>query len=195
MKNLSANQTKVLNVLFSKFLSADETKKENLQKEIIAKFGIENFENAIKLNKKIVAPIAEIKKDAITETEMQNENSDAQITNDLLSALNAIGITDKLKEKGGKSIFKKEFNNKTDRTSCRNKFQNLISVYLLHIAHNKADLAGQKLIEINAIAQKYYVAEISFTNVEDYASTNMDENKRALVGLFIKNQKEIKELI
>lgn len=116
-------------------------------------------------------------------------------TETLLSKLNAIGITDALKANGAKSIFKKEFSNKAERTKCRTKFLNSISIYLLHIAHDKKELADKELINIRAIANTYYLANDTFANVDDYATNNMEENKRSLIKMFIENapKAEIKE--
>lgn len=114
---------------------------------------------------------------------------------EMLQKLNAIGITETLKEKNaGKSIFKKEFNNKTDRTSCRTKFINAVQMYLLHCAHNKKELADAQLIIASNVATKYYVAENKFLSASDYYSSNMDENKRSAINMFIEmqNVKEIK---
>lgn len=109
----------------------------------------------------------------------------------MLSQINALGITDALKEKGtSKSIFKKDFNNKTDRTSCRTKFLSAISLYLLNVAHNKKDLADKNLSLAKDIAKKYYLAEDKFADVADYASSNMDAQKRSAVAMFIDIQKE-----
>ena len=133
------------------------------------------------------------KVDNVLETKANEIQKEVETTNELLNQLNAIGITDQLKSKGAKSIFKKDFNNKADRTKCRNAFQNSISLYLLHLAKDKKDLADAELIKIKGIAEKYYLAEISFKNVSDYATDNMDANKKGLIELFI-NQYN-KELI
>lgn len=200
MKTLNKNQSAQIKVLVKSLISQkDETKKDLLQKEIIAKFGLDNFENAFKaLDKKsdlIIIPKADqlLLNASNTidipsnEADQQNNNSDVQITNDLLSALNAIGITDKLKAKSGKSIFKSEFNNKSDRTKCRNAFQNSISLYLLHLAKDKKDLAQAEFVKIKSIADKYYIAESSFKNKADYCTDNMEDNKKELIALFISN--------
>lgn len=187
MKNLNQKNQRIMKALFTKFVSeADETKKNLLQSEIIAKFGIENFESALKL-----IPKKEIVSETNVETILAESGIDVEITNKLLSALNAIGITDKLKSKGAKSIFKKDFNNKSDRTKCRNSFQNCIGLYLLNVAHNKKELSDKYLKDIKDIANKYYIAEISFANVSDYCTDNMDESKKELIKLFIANQKEL----
>lgn len=105
---------------------------------------------------------------------------------ELLQKLNAIGITENLKEKNsGKSIFKTEFNNKKDRTQCRTKFINAVGLYLLFTAKGNKDLADKNLIIASEIAEKYYVAETKFENVADYASANMEENKREQIKMFI----------
>ena len=179
MKNLSVQSAKELKAMISLFnKEIDLAKKDLISKEIIAKFGIDSFADASK----------EIKKDAPKSASNQSKKSidkDAPINKKMLDALNAIGITDKLKSLGGKSIFKKEFNNKTDRTKCRNQFQNSISIYLLHVAHNKADLAKVEHAKIVAIADKYYIAESAFKNKSDYCTDNMDENKKELINMFI----------
>lgn len=105
---------------------------------------------------------------------------------EMLQKLNAIGITESLKEKNsGKSIFKTEFNNKKDRTQCRTKFINAVGLYLLFTAKGNKDLADKNLIIASEIAEKYYIAETEFKNVSDYASANMEENKREQIKMFI----------
>ena len=108
------------------------------------------------------------------------------VNTEMLNKLSAIAITEKLNEKNSvRSIFKKEFNNKKDRTACRTKLHNAIAMYLLHVAHNKVELAAEKLTLAKDIAKKYYVAEDKFTSVADYANANMEENKKEALKLFI----------
>jgi len=126
----------------------------------------------------------------------KSEKNVSTINKEMLAQLNKIGITDAIKEKGtSKSIFKKEFNNKTDRTSCRTKFINGVQMYLIHLAHNKVELASAKLKEIKDVAKKYYLSEDKFADASDYCSSNMEENKREAIKLFISLQtpKEEKE--
>jgi hypothetical protein len=117
-------------------------------------------------------------------------NASATVVNaKMLSDLNAIGITETLKTKNeGKSIFKKEFSDKTNRTKCRTKFLNAVQLYLLHVAHNNDVKAKEELSRIKEIAKIYYIAENKFADVADYSSANMDENKRSAIKMFIELQ-------
>lgn len=108
------------------------------------------------------------------------------VNNALLAKINSIGITENLKQKNsGKSIFKKEFNNKSDRTTCRTKFINAVQMFLLHTARNKKELADAQLKSAKDVADKHYIAGASFKNLSDYASNNMDNNKRESIKMFI----------
>lgn len=213
MKTLNSKNQKELSTKVAQFISLtfakDSVKADKVKTFCVEKFTKDNFENQLSLQLDALAKEkAELKLipandvlmlnasntiDISASDALSNANglSDAEINHDLLSALSAIGITDSLKEKGGKSIFKKEFNNKTDRTSCRNKFQNALSVYLLHVAHNKQSLADEKLIEIKSIADKYYIAGASFKNKSDYCTDNMQADKKELISLFIGLQNAI----
>jgi hypothetical protein len=109
-----------------------------------------------------------------------------KLSNDTLDALNATMISNDLKASADrKTIFKKEFNNKKDRTKCRLAFQNAIGLYLSHIKHDKLDLAKDELEKINSIANHYYVAGNSFKSYSDYASNTMDELKIQMIKTFI----------
>src|SRR6478735_6863851 len=81
-----------------------------------------------------------------SKTKRTNAKKDKSAKTDIpvlsLDKLNAIGITDRLKDKSEKKkIFKSEFNNKADRSKCRDKFFNYVSLFLLQLAHNKKDIA------------------------------------------------------
>lgn len=122
--------------------------------------------------------------------EIPNEiiiNSDAPVSNEkLLEQLSALNITDKLKKSSdNRSVFKKEFSNKSDRTKCRTKFLNAISLYLLNVAHNKKELAEKELSKAKEIASMYYVAEDNFKNYSDYCTENMEQQKKDTIKLFI----------
>lgn len=117
---------------------------------------------------------------------MKNSANVSTVNNALLAKINAIGITENLKEKNsGKSIFKKEFNNKTDRTACRTKFINAVQMFLLQTAHNKLESAQAQMKIASDVADKYYLAGATFKNVSDYASNNMEENKKESIKLFL----------
>src|SRR2546429_515973 len=61
-----------------------------------------------------------------------------------LDKLSALGITEKIKEKASnKSIFKKEFCNKADRSKCRDKFLNAIQLFLLFSAKQNKEKAAE----------------------------------------------------
>ena len=111
------------------------------------------------------------------------------VNSDLLKKMIAIGITEKVKNstaKGG--IFKKEYSNKKSRDKSRTILNIALSNFLVHLAHNKKDLA---LIEFNIIKEnciKYYIAEDKFLNANDYA-TNQNKFKETFV-LFLENAKE-----
>lgn len=109
-----------------------------------------------------------------------------KLSAEMLDALTALNISEDIKQNADrKSIFKKEFNNKADRTKCRNKFLNSVSLYLLHVQHNKEDKAIEQLALIKECANHYYIAGETFSKVEDYCSNTMDENKRNLIKMFI----------
>ena len=125
----------------------------------------------------------------------ENVNSTKEVQTNvnpsILDKINALNISDKITEKGGKrSIFKKEFNNKSDRTKCRDKFINYVSLYLLQLKHNKKEDAEKYLNLAKEIASKYYVAESNFQNANDYCTENMQEEKKEIIKLFIEIQKE-----
>lgn len=116
-------------------------------------------------------------------------DANTDVNTDLLNKLSAMNITDKLKKTSeSRSVFKKEFNNKSDRTKCRTKFIGAISMYLLHIAHNKIDLAKKELDVAIELANKYYVAESAFKNYTDYCTENMEQNKKDAIKLFCEMQ-------
>lgn len=205
MKNLTVQQSKEIKVLMSVFnKEVDQDKKDLLSKEIIAKFGIDTFADAQKEIKKIASKKEIPAIDANVPKEIKSVPASLKVVpakklnkaeqklkdaNDaLLLKLNAIGITDKLSAKGGKSIFKKEFNNKTDRTKCRNSFQNAIALYLMQSAKGKKDVASNHLKDAIAIADKYYIAGATFKNASDYCTDNMQSDKKELIKLFVEMQ-------
>lgn len=108
---------------------------------------------------------------------------------DKLAKLAALGITDNIKESSNKkTIFKAEFNNKADRTKCRNIMfgeKSAIGRFLLHDAKGKKEQAEIELNLIIATVKKYYVAEDKFSSAADYATNGMDENKRLYLAEFI----------
>lgn len=105
---------------------------------------------------------------------------------ELLNKLTALSITENLKEKSAKkSIFKKEFNNKQDRTKCRSMFLNAVQLFLLNTAHNKTELAKEQLNKIVECAKKYYLAEDKFLSASDYYTENLGEDKKGAIKLFI----------
>lgn len=202
MKTLS-NSSKIelqsgVKALFTLILKKD-TKKINAKKEaLIKKFDKENVESAFnayvaeqsakQLNAQLALNASNNVPDALSNAD---GISDAEIQHDMLKALSALGVKTEILSSGGKSIFKKEFNNKTDRTKCRNAFQSSLQRYLVHTAHNKKDLADKELLVLKGIADKYYLAESAFKNVSDYCTDNMQADKRSLIKMFIDIQNPI----
>ena len=121
------------------------------------------------------------------------------VSNEKLNALTALGITESIKEKSAKkTVFKAEFNNKQDRSKCRSLLLNAVQLFLLHDAHNKADLALEQLNKIKEVCAKYYVAETTFKVYSDYCTENLDalkkEQLKAFINIFNSEYKaEIKE--
>lgn len=153
---------------------------------------IENAENVKNVN---VAPAKKrsprAKKENAPKEEKKEENVNA-LSKETLDAMLALNISESIKKNADrKSIFKKEFNNKADRTKCRTKFLNAISLFLLHTSHAKADLAIESLQKAREIANIYYVAGSTFTNYLDYCSENMDDNKKNLIKMFCKVNVEL----
>lgn len=202
MQTLSANQelNKGVKMLHTLILKKENVKAEKNRSALITKFGKENVEKAqidfyasipvvLPANKIVNTLPALINNNAAQSTNdaLSDANglSEAEINHDLLKNLSALGIADKVIAQGGKSIFKKDFNNKADRTKCRNAFQSALARMLVHTAHNKKDLADKELINIKAIADKYYLAESTFKNVGDYCTDNMQADKKGLIKLFI----------
>lgn len=108
------------------------------------------------------------------------------INTDLLNQLTAVGITENVKLKNSKNqIFKKDINDKSKRQKVRTMLLNSISLYLLHTAHNKVDLAKESLDKIIDVCKASYLAEDSFKAYNDYCTENMDENKKGAIKLFI----------
>ena len=117
--------------------------------------------------KSIVNPIVEVKADK----------------QQLIDKINALQISEKVS--ANRSIFKKEFNNKNDRTRCRTQFQNAISLFLLNVSKGKNEIADEYLIKAKAIASKYYVAEDKFANATDYYVNGRDARTVELISTFI----------
>lgn len=115
--------------------------------------------------------------------------------NDLLSKMNAIGLTEKVKQASAqRSVFKKEFNNKSDRTKCRTKFFNALELTIIFLAKGNKDLAKAEYNKAKDLADKYYVAESAFKVYSDYCTENNE--KKESVKLFIEtiNDKKYKFL-
>lgn len=115
--------------------------------------------------------------------------------NKALSVMNAIGLTEKVKQASAqRSVFKKEFNNKSDRTKCRTKFFNALEQTIIFLAHDKKDLAKEQFLKAKEVANKYYVAESSFKVYSDYCTENNE--KKGSVKAFIEliNDKAYKYL-
>lgn len=204
MKTLKSNQSaellKGVKSVFAFLLKQEKTKAEKLKDQLIQKFDKENFELSFNTYVSAQAQNKDVQKEIISSlpVHVPKENnpsndalsnkdglSDAEINHDLLKSLGALGISNAIKSSGGKSIFKKEFNNKQDRTKCRNAFQSTLARMLMFTAHNKKDLADKELISLKEIANKYYIAGDSFKNVSDYCTDNMQADKKGLIKLFI----------
>lgn len=155
----------------------------------------------VRPNAKTQREIKAIQKKIATLTDAQkkadNEISENVVNTDLLDALSAIGITEKTKKASNtRSVFKSEFNNKSDRTKCRTKFLSAIEQYLLHFAHNKAELAKKELNNAIEIANKYYSAESAFSDYSQYCTENMEDKKKNTIKLFIQtyNANKVEEV-
>lgn len=109
-----------------------------------------------------------------------------KMSKDTLDMLNAINVSkDIVKSAERKTIFKKEFNNKKDRTKCRTKFINAVELFILQLQKDKMEQALEYLEIVKSTAKHYYNAEDSFNNYLDYCSENMDENKKNVIKAFI----------
>lgn len=186
MKNLSKEIENAKLTLNSLKLNADGTEKNRLNASTLRK--IKLVENKIaSMQKELDAQPKMLNAPATSDA---NNNSTASVNNDLLNKLSAMNITDKIKKSSEtRSVFKKEFNNKSDRTKCRTKFLNAISLYLLNKAHNKIDLANAELSKAKDIAKQYYVAEDKFLVYSDYCTENLDADKKNAIKLFIEEIK------
>lgn len=211
MKNLSAKNQKELSTKVNQFIDLtfkkDLVKADKVKTFCVEKFSKDNFESVLagaleiiaqQKTNQLVLTDGNVNAIDITHTDVAQDAlsnadgiSEAEINHDLLNALNALGISDTIKENGSKSIFKKEFNNKADRTKCRNSFQNAIALYLLHLAKNKLDLANDKLNEVKSIASKYYIAECAFKDKAQYCTDNMEDKKKELIAIFISSQQSV----
>jgi hypothetical protein len=120
----------------------------------------------------------------------KEENVLSQETLDTLLALNISETT--VKNADRKTIFKKEFNNKKDRTKCRTKFLNAVERFLLFTMHKKQEQALECLADAKSVAKHYYNAEDSFKNYLDYCSENMDEAKKNVLKAFIVTFQELR---
>ena len=153
---------------------------------------MENLNNSIVegKNENVIAP--NVKKEKKAKKSSAKEDVQTNVNTSILDKINALNISEKITEKGGKrSIFKKEFNNKSDRTKCRDKFINYVSLYLLQLKHNKKEDAEKYLNLAKEISNKYYIAESNFQNANDYCTENMQEDKKGIIKLFIEIQKEL----
>lgn len=104
--------------------------------------------------------------------------------NDLLSKMNAIGLTEKVKQASAqRSVFKKEFNNKSDRTKCRTKFFNAIELCIIFLSKGNKEKAKEEYKKASEIAKMYYSAEDKFNVYSDYCTENNE--KKESVKLFI----------
>lgn len=121
--------------------------------------------------------------------------SDSKLSQSTINDLLALNISENVKKSADrKTIFHKDYNNKADRTKCRTKFIKAVSLYILHLQHNKVEKANECLAEIKEIANKYYVAGDSFKNYLDYCSENMDDNKKEIIKSFVKVNAELAEI-
>jgi hypothetical protein len=190
MKNSKSTIVRTLEVVNAELLSVSEL--------LLAKQEIVNPNAKTKREIKVI----QTKVDALTKESIALE--DAQKGNipvlsaensEKLAKLTAIGITENAKQNGSKkSIFHPAFNNKADRTKCRNLMQNAIALFLLHDAKGKSELATEQLARITECAKKYYVASDAFSNYADYCTENMDENKKGAIKLFIETVKDYREV-
>jgi hypothetical protein len=123
-------------------------------------------------------------------SQTENKNVPAQtssIPEDLLKALQGLNLQEKISErKGIKSIFKPEFQSKSERTRCREKMQRSIDLINLFASRGETDKVKKEYETLKSIAEKYYSAGSSFKNLEDYSSGNMGEYKRSMWEMGLK---------
>lgn len=162
--------------------------KQNKQKQIINKLkknvmktSTKSIENKEVKNSETFSPVPATPK---KRTPAKKEDKPQ---GDLLKSLAALNISEKTVQKSSatRSIFKKDFNNKKDRTKCRNKFINSIQLYLIFISKDNKEGAEKELALAKEIAKTYYSAEDNFKNYSDYCTENMDEQKKGTIKLFV----------
>lgn len=139
----------------------------------------------IKVLQNKIASLKELELSANAEIS-ENKEIENVVNTEMLDALSALGITEKTKKASNtRSVFKAEYNNKSDRTKCRTKFLSAIELYLLHTAQNKKDLAEKELKNAVEIANKYYSAESAFANYSQYCTENIEDKKKNVIKFFI----------
>jgi len=152
-------------------------------------------------NQKAVGTVNSSSANKNVNAENNSSANKIKFSNDVLDAMNALSLTDAHSNHGNKSIFKKEYNDKTLRTKYRNMLikiskveidggttevqKGLVPQMLMQIKKNKIEDALKTFNEISEICKKVYVAEDKFEKAEDYFSGNRSAETQNILKAFI----------